>query len=487
MSTALLLGHTSNRIASRPGLPQKVKGRYRSIKTVVAAALLTFYFAMPWLRWHRGSLLPDQAVLFDLGGRRLFVFGLEFWPQDLPIAVGALILGAFGLFYATTLAGRIWCGFTCPQTVWTDLFNGVDRLCERLLGRGAMGAGILRMTLWLLIAALTGFGFAAYFTDVVLLSRQLVTGAAPIGTYVTIGVLTATTWLLAAFAREQVCLHMCPWPRFQAALLDRDSFVVTYQSWRGEPRGKKKAPLREDLLGLTALARQASTFDIMSEPAGRGDCIDCHRCVSACPTGVDIREGLQMGCIGCGLCIDACNDIMHRIGRPEGLIRFDTEAAEPKRSLVAPRLNLFRPKSLLYALFCLIAMSGITYGIASMPDVMLDVDPQRNPPFIQLSDGSVRNDYSIRLAHRRSSLGAVRISSVGIPDARVRLRSEDAAGAPAVTVDVPQSRQLSDKLFVVVPAGRVQTGRVPIGIVFADAATGEILGTVETYFWGPGR
>jgi polyferredoxin len=238
---------------------------------------------------------------------------------------------------------------------------------------------------------------------------------------------------------------------------------------------------------LSALARQAATFDVVSEPEGRGDCIDCHRCVSVCPTGVDIREGLQMGCIGCGLCIDACNDIMRRIDRPEGLIRFDTEESEPKHSLATPRLNLIRPKSLLYAVLCLIAMGGITYGVASMPEVMLDVDPQRNPPFIQLSDGSIRNDYSIRLAHRRQSLGAVKITSVGVPDARVRLRSEDSVAASNVTVDVPPTRQLSDKLFIVVPAGRVHPGRVAISIVFTDVATGEILGHVESYFWGPGR
>lgn len=479
MATSFVI---DRRAVARPSLPQKVRGRYRTIKTAVATILLTFFFATPWLRWDRGAHLPDQAVLFDLGGRRLFIFGLEFWPQDLPIAVGALILGAFGLFYATTLAGRVWCGFTCPQTVWTDLFHGVDRLAARLAGRGSIASRLLRNAIWIAIAVLTGFGFAAYFNDVVVLPIALVTGTAPIGAYVTIGILTLTTWLLAGYARERVCLHMCPWPRFQAALLDRDSLVVTYQKWRGEPRGKKKTPIRADLVDLSSLVREAATFD-----QGRGDCIDCHRCVSVCPTGVDIREGLQMGCIGCGLCIDACDEIMAKVDRPMGLIRFDVESSETQRSVNQPRMALLRPKSILYALFCLAALGGTAFGITSMDDVMVEVEPQRNPPFIQLSDGAVRNDYALRLAHRLGSLDRVRISSSGIAGAVLRLSSTDGAGSPDIETTIGEARQISDRLLVVVPAGHVPAGRSPLRIVFSDPETSAELGAVDTYFWGPGQ
>lgn len=470
------------RTVTRLSLPQKVRGRYRTIKTVVAAILLTFFFVTPLLRWDRGAHLPDQAVLFDLSGRRLFIFGLEFWPQDLPIAVGALILGAFGLFYATTLAGRVWCGFTCPQTVWTDLFYGVDRLTERLVGRGSIASKVLRNFIWVTIAVLTGVGFAAYFNDALTFPIALVTGTAPVGAYVTIGVLTLTTWLLAGYARERVCLHMCPWPRFQAALLDRDSLVVTYQKWRGEPRGKKKAPIRTDLLGLSSLVREEGAFD-----GGRGDCIDCYRCVSVCPTGVDIREGLQMGCIGCGLCIDACDEIMTKVDRPKGLIRFDVEGSEARRGIKQPGMNLLRPKSILYALFCLIALGGMAYGITSMANVMVEVEPQRNPPFIQLSDGAVRNDYTLRLAHRLGSLDRVKISSSGIPGAVLRLGSTDDAGLTDIEATIGEARQLSDRLFVVVPAGHVPAGRTPLHITFSDPVAGTELGKVDTYFWGPGQ
>lgn len=483
MTSALL-----DRSFIRPSLPQQAKGRYRSIKTAVSAVLLTLFFVLPWIRWDRGALLPDQAVLFDLGSRRLFILGLEFWTQDLPIAVGALVLGAFGLFYATTLAGRVWCGFTCPQTVWTDIFNGVDRLCGRLLGRNSLGARVLQMSLWLLIAVCTGIGFAAYFSNAMTLPRELVTGAASPGIYLTIGILTLTTWLFAAYARERICLHMCPWPRFQAALMDRDSLVVTYQEWRGEPRGKKKKPPQgAGDHGLMALARQAADFSNVMQAPPKGDCIDCRRCVNVCPTGIDIREGLQMGCIGCGLCIDACNDIMTKIDRPTGLIRFDTEAAETRRSMAPPKVNPWRPKSLLYAVLCLFATGGMAYGIAAMPAVMLDVEPQRNPPFIRLSDGSVRNDYTLRLAHRLPALDAVTITSTGISGAQLRLQSNEETIGAALAVDVPPTRQLSDRLFLVVPASELRPGRVAINVVFTDARTGENLATVETYFWGPER
>lgn len=483
MATTLVLDKDRKRTAARLLLPQKVKGRYRSIKTAVATLLLGFYFLMPWIRWDRGPALPDQAVLFDLPNRRLFIFGLEFWPQDLPIAVGALILGAFALFYATTLAGRVWCGFTCPQTVWTDLFNGVDRVCERLLGRATAAAKALRTGLWIVIAIVTGFGFTAYFDDAMTLPMKLVTGEAPLGFYITIGVLTMSTWMFAGYARERVCLHMCPWPRFQAALLDRDSMVVTYQGWRGEPRGKKKAELRTDLVDLDALVREAANFDAN----GRGDCIDCFRCVNVCPTGVDIREGLQMGCIGCGLCIDACNDVMTKVERPKGLIRFDNERSEARRSPLPANPNYFRAKSILYALACLTAAGATAFGIVSMPSVTADIDPERNPPFIQLSDGSVRNDYEIRMAHRLRSLDGVVVTSEGLPGATLRLASQDVEPADTLVAGVGATRQLSDRLMITVPRDKVPSSRTPLIVELRNEATGEVLSRLDTYFWGPQR
>lgn len=481
MTTTTSHDTVSRRSPTRLPIPQTVRGRYRTIKTCLAVVLLAFYFVVPWIRWNRGGLLPDQAVLFDLPGRRMFIFGLEFWPQDLPIAVGALILAAFALFGATTLAGRVWCGFTCPQTVWTDLFFTVERYCDRLFGKGSVLSRVAKPVVQIALAILTAFGFAAFFNDASTLPSDLVTGAAPTGAYISIGVLTLTTWLFAAYAKERVCLHMCPWPRFQAALLDKDSLVVTYQQWRGEPRGKKKMPLRSGLTDLAGLARQASQFE-----QTRGDCIDCLRCVNVCPTGIDIRDGLQMGCIGCGLCVDACDEVMTKIERPTGLIRFDVEGSETAGSFQAPQIRLVRPKMVLYALLCLGALGSIVFGTLNLKSVLVDIDPQRGQPFVQLSDGSVRNDFSFRLAHRLPSLSRVAIHVEGLPGATLRFPESDNS-SEAVEIAMPESRRISDRLLITAAPGKTPSGRESIRLVVTDAESGATLGNVDTYFWGPGR
>lgn len=476
-----LIDTISSRKPARLAIPQTVRGRYRTIKTAIAWFLLSFYFIMPWIRWDRGPSLPDQAVLFDLPGRRLFIFALEFWPQDLSIAVGALILGAFGLFGATAVAGRVWCGFTCPQTVWTDLFFTVERFCERLFGKGTVLSKIAKPIAQILLAVLTAFGFAAFFNNAPTFPHALVTGAAPFGAYIAIGVLTLTTWLFAAYAKERVCLHMCPWPRFQAALLDKESLVVTYQKWRGEPRGKKRTPLRPELASLDTLIREATSFD-----GTRGDCIDCQRCVNVCPTGVDIRDGLQMGCIGCGLCVDACDDVMTKIDRPKGLIRFDVEGSERIGSFKPATPSFVRPKTLLYALLCLGAFAAVVVGILRMESVLVDVEPQRGQPFVQLSDGSVRNDYSFRLAHRLGQLDRVVIRAEGVDGATLRFADAE-IGYDAIDLAVPNSRRISDRLLVTAAPGQAPSGRASIRIIVSDPASGEVLGAVDTYFWGPQR
>ncbi|MFI4998296.1 MAG: cytochrome c oxidase accessory protein CcoG, partial [Reyranellales bacterium] len=291
--------------------PRAIAGKWRSIKWAALVVLLGLYYLVPWLRWDRGPDAPNQAILIDLDGRRGWFFDVVIWPQEIYFVTGFLILAAFGLFFATSLFGRVWCGFACPQTVWTDLFMLVERLIEgdrnerMRLDKAPMSVSKatrkgFKHVAWLAIAAATGGAWVFYYVDAPSTLVKIFRGTASMEVYVFVGLLTATTYMLAGWAREQVCTYMCPWPRFQAAMLDEQSVIVTYQKWRGEPRGKHKA---------------GDNWD------GRGDCVDCNLCVAVCPTGIDIRDGQQIECIGCGLCVDACNQTMVKVGRARGLIR----------------------------------------------------------------------------------------------------------------------------------------------------------------------
>ncbi|HKO08839.1 MAG TPA: cytochrome c oxidase accessory protein CcoG, partial [Alphaproteobacteria bacterium] len=320
--------------------PMRIDGTFRRVKWAVLAFCLALYYLGPWLRWSRGPGAPDQALLIDLPGRRAYFLGIEIWPQEVYYLTGLLILAAIGLFLATSLLGRVWCGYACPQTVWTDLFMLVERLIEgdrtermrldrRPLSPRKAGRKLAKHAAWLLIAAATGGAWVFYFQDAPTALRQMTTFSASTETYFFFGLFTTTTYLLAGWAREQVCTYMCPWPRFQSAMLDEQSLIITYEAWRGEPRGSHK---------------QGASWE------GRGDCVDCLKCVAVCPTGIDIRDGQQLECIGCGLCIDACNTVMPAVGRPGDLITFDTLANQQGRAEgKAAVYRLLRPRTIIYA------------------------------------------------------------------------------------------------------------------------------------------
>src|SRR5262245_40577655 len=328
--------------ARRKVYPQRVSGTYRRIKWAVLCVTLGIYYLLPFVRWDRGPNAPSQAVLVDFPARRFYFFFIEIWPQEIYYVTGLLILAALVLFLMNAVAGRIWCGYMCPQTVWTDLFQVVERWTEgdrrEHLQRDAAGWTVERAAraaakhfLWLMIAWWTGGAWVLYFADAPTLVKDLATFQAPVVAYAWIGILTFTTYSLAGHMREQVCLYMCPWPRIQAALTDEFALNVTYRYDRGEPRGsvKKNAALRE-----------------RGQPAG--DCIDCLQCVHVCPTGVDIRGGPNLGCIQCGLCIDACDAVMAKIGRPPRLIAYDTDLNIKRRE--AGQDNVFKIKHVLQAL-----------------------------------------------------------------------------------------------------------------------------------------
>ncbi|MEM9170097.1 MAG: cytochrome c oxidase accessory protein CcoG [Pseudomonadota bacterium] len=386
--------------------PKLVNGKFRALKWGLLAATLGIYYLLPWVRWPRAAGEPDQAVLVDFAGGRFYFFFIEIWPSELYYVTGLLILAAVGLFLATALLGRVWCGYACPQTVWTDLFIAVERLIEgdrnaRIrLARADWSASkamkkIAKHAIWLLIAAATGGAWVLYFHDAPTVVGELFTGAAPGSAYLFLGVLTFTTYVLAGTMREQVCIYMCPWPRIQAALTDEETLQVTYRYDRGEPRGAHK---------------KGDSWD------ARGDCVDCKACVVACPMGIDIRDGAQLECINCALCIDACDDIMAKVGRPTGLVAYDTDQNIVRRERSQKTtVKLFRARTAFYGGVFLLVSAIMVFGLTSRATVETSVLRDRTPPFVLLSDGSIRNAYTVKITNKANAERAFEISAVG-PD-----------------------------------------------------------------------
>ena len=443
--------------------PRAVSGRYRRVKWAVLSAILGLYYILPWLRWDRGPNAPDQAVLVDFPGRRFYFFFIEIWPQEVYYLTGLLILAALILFLATGIAGRVWCGYACPQTVWTDLFMWVERSIEgdrnaqmrldrapwtgRKLALRAAKHGV-----WLVIAVGTGGAWVFYFADAPTLAGDLARFDAPTVSYLFIGLLTGTTYLLAGHAREQVCTFMCPWPRIQGAMLDEHSMLVTYRRERGEPRGSHK---------------RGQSWE------GRGDCVDCRTCVAVCPMGIDIRDGNQLECINCALCVDACNDIMDRVGRPRGLIAYDTMAGLGDASADGAgwagwrRLRLLRPRTVLYGASIALVGAVMLATLLTRGDTGIAVLRDRNPLFVQLSDGSFRNGYTVKIQNKRHEARRFRILSEGLPGAVLT-----AVGAGGGEISVGPDRLRTVRVYVAAPRSATPATVTDFRIVATDLATG---------------
>lgn len=454
--------------------PKRVNGQFRKIKWIVMAVTLGVYYLLPWVRWDRGEGAPSQAVLVDFANERFYFFFIEIWPQEVYYITGLLILAAVGLFLVTALAGRVWCGYTCPQTVWTDLFLVVERAIEgnrseriRLDKQPMTAAKFAKKStkhlIWLIIAVATGGAWIFYFADAPTLASQLVSFQAPLTAYVFIAIFTFTTYSLGGLMREQVCIYMCPWPRIQSAMIDDESLAVTYRFDRGEPRGPHK---------------KGTSWE------GRGDCVDCKQCVAACPVGIDIRDGLQLECIQCALCIDACDDVMMRVGRPAGLIGYDNDVAIHKRQQGADApFRPIRPRTVAYALILIGVGAIMLYGLFTRPMVDLNVLKDRNPTYVKLSDGSVRNGYEIKILNKLrqdkqyfvalSGLDAAALSAVG--------ENLDAQGEVMVRVDADSLRSV--RVFVTVPADTVTPGQTPIVFSVSDIKA-EITATEDSVFIG---
>jgi len=459
-----LIGVGSPLYEARKGVyPKKVDGFFRRFKWAMMAITLTIYYVTPWIRWDRGAYAPDQAVLIDLANRRFYMFQIEIWPHEFYYVAGLLIMAGIGLFLVTSAVGRAWCGYSCPQTVWTDLFQHVDRLIDGdrnaqiRLANGPwtaekIGKRALKYGVYLFIAFWTGGAWIMYFADAPTLTVDFWSGNAHYAAYTTVGILTATTFIFGGFLREQVCIYMCPWPRIQTAMMDEKSLLVTYKDWRGEQRGSVKK------------AEKA--------PEAFGDCIDCNQCVAVCPTGIDIREGPQIGCITCALCIDACDSVMDQVGRPRGLIDYctlDDAEAEKKGEEARPALKaLMRPRSFIYLGIWSAIGLAMLFALGNRTRLDLAAEHDRNPVYVQLADGWVRNNYTVKIRNMETRPRSVQLKLSDLPDGAMwqagQTRSQ---AAQTLSVNVAPDAVHKLRLFIAAP-GEGET-RQP----FALAVTGE--------------
>ena len=368
--------------------PQSVKGKFRKLKWILNSIFMLIYFATPLIRFNRGEELPNQGVLIDMSAGKIYYFIIEIWPKETYYLASILVISALMLFFVTSLFGRIWCGYACFQTVWTDIFIAIERLFQGerneriILDRKKSLEKYFKKFLthlsWIIFSLITGFGFVSYFNDIYWLFDNLFKFPINYNIWGWILGIASATYIMAGFAREHVCIYMCPYAKFQSAMFDKDTLIISYDKNRGEPRGK---------------AHKDENFN------HRGHCIDCKQCVVVCPQDIDIRNGLQMECIACGLCIDACDNIMEKIGLPKGLIKYDTERNLENKSL-KNSFKIFRARTYYY-LIILITVTGITlFSLVNKANLEIDIINDRNPIAVRLSNGSVRNGYQLKFFNK---------------------------------------------------------------------------------------
>ena len=376
---------------------REVEGRFDRLRDFATVGLLGIYYLLPWFQWS-----GRQAVLFDLPARKFYIFGITLWPQDFIYLTWLLIMAALLLFFATAVAGRVWCGYACPQTVWTNAFVWMERITEGKFSKRIKldknkytaewwARKAAKRTLWFFFAAWTGFTFVGYFTPIQDLGVRLVT--LNLGGWETFWVIfySVATYGNAGHMREQVCKYMCPYARFQSAMFDRDTLIVSYDEARGEPRGSRKRGVKPAEVGL-------------------GDCTNCNICVQVCPTGIDIRKGLQYECITCAACVDACDGVMDRMGYDRGLIRYTTQHA-----LEGKKTRLLRPRTLIYGTLLGVLFVSFCISIMSRMPLQLDVIRDRNALYRTLADGRVENVYTLKLLNKTELPQSFVLSVDGMP------------------------------------------------------------------------
>ena len=383
--------------------PRTVTGLFARLRVTAVLFLLGLYYIVPWIPWD-----GRQAILFDLPARKFYIFGLVLWPQDFIYLSGLLIVAALSLFFFTAVAGRLWCGYACPQTVWTEAFMWIERKLEgdrnqRIkLDKGPLTAKKIRIKslkhgIWILFSLWTGYTFVGYFTPIIELGEKILSFST--GPWETFWVLFYgfATYGNAGWMREQVCIYMCPYARFQSAMFDRNTLIISYDSERGEPRGHRKRKADPKELGL-------------------GSCVDCKLCVQVCPTGIDIRDGLQYQCIGCAACVDVCDQVMEKLDYPKGLVRYTTENA-----MEHGETSLLRPRVVFYGLLLIAIAAGLVYGLANRSPVGIDVIRDRNVLYRVTDEGLVENIYILKILNKQERDHEYRVEVSGIDGLQLRL------------------------------------------------------------------
>lgn len=387
--------------------PRQVHGIFARLRVLSVWALLGFFYLGPWMTWN-----GRQAILLDLPARQFHLFGITFWPQDFIFLAVLLIIAAFALFFFTSLAGRLWCGFACPQTVWTETFIWIERFVEgdrnqrMKLDKQPWNANKIFLKtakhfLWLSFALFTGYTFVGYFSPIKELTVNLIEWNLGPWEMFWVFFYALATYGNAGWLREQVCLYMCPYARFQSAMFDEDTLVIAYDEKRGESRGHRKK--NDDEYRLKGL----------------GDCIDCKQCVHVCPTGIDIRDGLQYECIACAACIDVCDDVMDKMGYDKGLIRYSTE-----NSMQGQKTRLMRPKTFLYGSLLLAMIVGFIIAVSIRTPLEVDIIRDRNRLFVETNEGLIENIYTVKVANMDQSPHQYQLKVEGLTDLSVKGKTQ---------------------------------------------------------------
>jgi len=504
-------GADSYYVSERKVYPREVSGRFNRLRVAAVIWLLGMFYVVPWLRWD-----GRQAVLFDLPARQFHVFGLLFLPQDFLFLAMLLMIAALALFFFTALGGRLWCGYACPQTVWTEVSLWIERWVEgdrnrrmkldaapwnreKILRKGA------RHLLWALFSLWTGFTFVGFFSPIVDLAHRMPFGLGGWEAFwiVFYGV---ATWGNAGFLRQQVCKYMCPYARFQSAMFDRNTLIIAYDPMRGEPRGSRKRGLvsvlerarglldkvlaydyvfrasrhpsaadnRTHATGTITLSGPGVTVDPLPKFAFEelGDCIDCTICVQVCPTGIDIRNGLQYECIACGACIDACDEVMDKVGYPRGLIRYSTQ-----NTIDGAATKVLRPRILIYGALLLVLASAWGWGVTHRSPLLAEALRDRNAMYAQADDGSIENTYTIKLVNKDQQVHRYRIeagSGTDLQNVALRGGVREVQAQSGQVLSVP----------VTVAASSETTGRHVVHFKVSGVDT-PVTVTIDSSFFGP--